>query len=238
MHRFYAQRTGEAEAQLGPEEAAHALRVLRLGPGDRCCAIVEEALYAARVLQTAPQVTLALEERLPSPEPSVSVTRYQGLPKGDKMEYIIQKCTEAGICRVVPVLFSRCVAKWDARDAEKKLPRWQRIAQEAAKQSGRAALPRIEPPLTLPQLCQALPGHALALAPWEEARGNGIRRYFSGQRDAALIIGPEGGVAPEEMARLAQAGALPVTLGPRILRTETAGLAALVSLLTLSGDME
>ena len=220
------------------QEAAHALRVLRLGPGDRCCAIVEEALYAARVLQTAPQVTLALEERLPSPEPSVSVTLYQGLPKGDKMEYIIQKCTEAGICRVVPVLFSRCVAKWDARDAEKKLPRWQRIAQEAAKQSGRAALPRIEPPLTLPQLCQALPGHALALAPWEESRGNGIRRYFSGQRDAALIIGPEGGVAPEEMARLAQAGALPVTLGPRILRTETAGLAALVSLLTLSGDME
>lgn len=237
MHRFFASWAGEKQAALSAEEAAHALRVLRMKAGDACQAIVDGGLYAAVIAQTEPEVLLALGDALPSPEPSVEVTLYQGLPKGDKMDFLAQKCTEAGVRRIVPVLFSRCVAKWDKGD-EKKLLRWQRIAAEAAKQSGRAIVPEILSPITVKQLCAALPGHALALVPWEEQRGNGIARQWHGQRNAAIVIGPEGGISESEIVLMQASGAVPVTLGPRILRTETAGLAALISLLTVSGDME
>lgn len=238
MHRFLAVRQDEGRALLPPEEAAHALRVLRLKTGDACQVILEETVFGAEILETAPEVTVRLLNPLPSPEPGVRVTLYQGLPKGDKMDYIVQKCTEAGMRRIVPVLFSRCVMKWDAKDGEKRLLRWRRIAREAAKQAGRAAVPEIESALTLDALCARLPGHALALAPWEEAAGGGMRAHLKGQKDIALIIGPEGGIDAAEMAKMRTAGAVPVSLGPRILRTETAGLAALVSLLTLTGDMQ
>lgn len=238
MHRFFAERTGNDTAVLPAEEAAHALRVLRLQKGDPCHAILEGKLFDARLAETSPEVTLRLLCELPSPEPSVKVTLYQGLPKGDKMEWIVQKCTEAGVVRVVPVLFSRCVAQWEKKDAGKKLPRWQRIAAEAAKQSGRAMIPEIGEPLTAKALCAALPRHDLSLTPWEEEKAVGIRGYLRGQKDVAVIIGPEGGIAPEEIALLKAAGAVPVTLGPRILRTETAGLASLIALMALTGNME
>ncbi len=237
MHRFFARRLDEGRAELFPEEAQHALRVLRMAPGDPCQALMDGQVFEA-VLETAePAAILRLGKALPSPEPSVRVTLYQGIPKGDKMDYIAQKCTEAGVCRIVPVEMSRCVASWAGKDAEKKRARFQRIAAEAAKQSGRALVPQIEAPLTLPALCRRFPAHELVLVPWEEQKGNGIAAAWQGQRDVALVIGPEGGLSPEEIEQMRQAGGRPVTLGPRIFRTETAGLAALISLLTITGDM-
>ena len=238
MHRFFAERTDGDTAMLPPEEENHALRVLRLGVGDECQALLEGRVYAAAIRETSPRVALTLKETLPSLEPSVSVTLYQGIPKGDKMDFITQKCTEAGVCRIVPVEFSRCVARWEGKDAAKKQARYQRIAAEAAKQSGRAAVPDIALPLSFGAMCAQIAQHSLILVPWEEEHGNGIRAKWQGEKDVAMIIGPEGGISPEEIDRLKAAGAKPVTLGPRIFRTETAGLAALISLLTLSGDME
>lgn len=238
MHRFFAKPLGADSAVLPADEAAHALKVLRLKAGDACQALLNGALYEARIAVTSPEVTLTLLAQLPSPEPTLQVTLYQGLPKGDKMEYIAQKCTEAGITRIVPVLFSRCVAKWETKDGEKKRLRWERIAAEAAKQSGRALAPQVEAPVTLKQLCAQLPQYDLALLPWEEQQGNGIRQQWDGQSRVAVIIGPEGGISGEEVSLLEAAGARPVTLGPRIFRTETAGLAALIALMTVSGNME
>ena len=237
MHRFFAVRVDENRAALPQEEAQHALRVLRLGVGDACQALTDGEIFSAALEETSPQVILRLGEKLPSPEPRVKVTLYQGLPKGDKMDYIVQKCTEAGVQRIVPVRFSRCVASWTDRDAEKKRARFRRIAAEAAKQSGRAVVPDIAPPLSVAELCEALPAHDLALVPWEEQRGHGIAAQWQGQKDVAMVIGPEGGISAEEIERMKAAGGKPVTLGPRIFRTETAGLAALVSLLTIAGDM-
>lgn len=237
MHRFFAQRTGENTAVLLPQEEMHALRVLRMQPGDACQALVEGRRFSARIDGVSPQVQLILKEELPSCEPSVRVTLYQGIPKGDKMDWIAQKCTEAGIYRIVPVLFSRCVAQWSGKDADKKTGRFQRIAAEAAKQSGRAWVPPIDSPLPFLGLAKALKNHDLILVPWEEAAGKNIASCLTGQKDVALLIGPEGGIEPEEIAALTPLGALPVTLGPRIFRTETAGLAALISLLTLTGDL-
>jgi len=238
MHRFFAVKTDVNHALLSPEESTHATKVLRMREGDSCQALIDGAIYAAAIESIGDRVTLQLAECLPSPEPSLRITLYQGLPKGDKMEWIAQKCTEAGVFRIVPVLFSRCVTKWEKKDNEKKLPRWQRIAQEAAKQSGRAIVPRIEAPITVKQLCAVLSEHELALVPWEDQMGNGVRRQWQGQKDIAVVIGPEGGIDGAEIEQMQAAGAHPVTLGPRIFRTETAGLAAVISLLTLSGDME
>ena len=238
MHRFFAERLDESTAWLLPEEEAHALRVLRLRPGDACQALLEGQVYAATIREISPRVTLTLTNALPSPEPTVSITLYQGIPKGEKMDYIAQKCTEAGVCRIVPVTFSRCVTNWDGKDTAKKQARFQRIAAEAAKQSGRAVTPEASLPLSFVELCEQVSVHDLILVPWEEEHGNGIRANWRGEKDVAVIIGPEGGIAPEEIERLKTAGAKPVTLGPRIFRTETAGLASVISLLTLSGDME
>ena len=107
MHRFFAQRQDADTAALLPEEESHALRVLRLTAGDQCQALMEGSVFTAVIRETSPRVVLTLKETLPSPEPSVTITLYQGIPKGDKMEYIVQKCTEAGVCRVVPVELSR-----------------------------------------------------------------------------------------------------------------------------------
>ena len=237
MHRFFAQRTDERHARLPEEEEAHALRVLRMQAGDACQALIDGAIYAAVLREIAPRVLLELKEELPSTEPGVRVTLYQGIPKGDKMDYITQKCTEAGVHRIVPVDFSRCVAHWDGKDAPKKQARFRRIAAEAAKQSGRALAPDIQLPVSVDGLCRALAGHDLALVPWEEESSGGVKSRWLGQKDVALVIGPEGGITAEEIEKCRAAGAWPITLGPRIFRTETAGLAALISLLTLSGDL-
>jgi 16S rRNA (uracil1498-N3)-methyltransferase len=237
MHRFFARKTAPDSAVLLPEEEAHALKVLRMQAGDACQALIDGRIFAARIDEVQPAVTLRLEEELPSTEPSVRVTLYQGIPKGDKMDYIAQKCTEAGVNRIVPVQFSRCVAQWSGKDADKKIVRFQRIAAEAAKQSGRALTPCVAQPLPFGALEKALQDHDLTLVPWEEATGKGIASYLNGQRDIGILMGPEGGISPEEIACLQAWGARPVTLGPRIFRTETAGLAALISLLTLTHDM-
>lgn len=238
MHRFFAERSGPDTAVLSKEESAHALRVLRMNEGDACQAILAGELYAAQIAQAGETVVLSLMGKLPTTEAAVRITLYQGLPKGDKMEFILQKCTEIGVCRFVPVLFSRCVVKWDKKDNEKKLPRWQRIVQEAAKQSGRALMPEVEAPITVKELMERMADHGQVLVPWEEEKGNGIRKKWQGAQDVAIVIGPEGGMDEKEVAAMQEMGAAAVTLGPRILRTETAGMAAAVSLFTLSGDME
>ncbi|MBR5111519.1 MAG: 16S rRNA (uracil(1498)-N(3))-methyltransferase [Clostridia bacterium] len=238
MHRFFSERLDENSAVLLPKEEDHALRVLRLNTGDACQALMDGSVFDAVIRETSPRVVLTLGEALPTPEPSVSVTLYQGVPKGDKMDYTAQKCTEAGVSRIVPVEFSRCVARWEGKDAVKKQARFQRIAAEAAKQSGRAAVPEVSLPMAFGAMCAEIAKHELILAPWEEEHGNGIRANWQGEKDVAIVIGPEGGISLEEIERLKKAGAKPVTLGPRIFRTETAGLAAIVSLLTISGDME
>lgn len=238
MHRFMARRMDENTAVLSREESQHSLKVLRMQAGDACQALLDGDIYAAEIAETEPAVVLRLLEKLPSTEAAVRITLYQGLPKGDKMEYILQKCTEIGVHRFVPVLFSRCVVKWDKKDNEKKLPRWQRIVGEAAKQSGRAEMPMVMEPIPVEALCRQIVQHEKVLIPWEEEKGNGIRKFWLGERDVAIVIGPEGGMDEKEVEKMKAAGAVPVTLGPRILRTETAGMAAAVSLLTLSGDME
>lgn len=234
MARFFAEKITGGAAYLSPEETHHAVDVMRIREGDACEVICEGLIYPG-VLADAVRGLVQVQEALPTREPDIRVTLYQGIPKGDKMDLICQKCTEAGIHSIVPVALSRCVARIDQKDAQKKQQRWQRIIQEAAKQSGRARVPEIGLPITLKQLTERLRQHELVLVPWEEAHGNNLRNAWQGQKDVAIIIGPEGGISPSEIEAMQ---ALPITLGPRIFRTETAGLAALIGLMCISGNMD
>jgi 16S rRNA (uracil1498-N3)-methyltransferase len=171
-------------------------------------------------------------------EAQTRVTLYQGLLKGNKFEWVLQKGTELGIAEFVPVLAARSVAGGVQDVSNAKLERWQRIIAEAAEQSGRAVLPNLRKPMLFKQACQAAHQQGLALIPWEEERSFRLRQALQDHpsKHVSLMIGPEGGFAQEEVASAREAGVIPVTLGPRILRAETAGLAAATAVLYEMGD--
>lgn len=243
MHRFYADESGLADGfvRLNAEDAHHAQRVLRMKPGEQAQIFCDQRRYTAEITDLSDGVTLRILEELPSTEAALRITLYQGLPKADKMELITQKAVELGADRVVPVAMSRCVVQLNSKDGAKKQERWQKIAREACKQSGRCQMMPVDAPISFKELLRRLPNHAAAIVPWEDARGYSLRTFQQEHpdvRDVAIVIGPEGGMSPEEITQMKDAGCRSVTLGPRILRTETAGLSAISALLCLYGDME
>ena len=244
MHRFYADEQGVTgdSARLCEEDARHAVRVLRMREGEGCELFAQGKRFSgviAAICDGAVEVRITGE--MPSTEARLRITLYQGLPKADKMELIVQKSVELGACAVVPVAMSRCVVQLDAKDGRKKQERWQKIAREACKQSGRCEMLQVAQPISFKQLLEKLPRHQAAIVPWEDARGYSLTRFRQDHpeiTDVAIVIGPEGGMSGEEIARMKEAACRSVTLGPRILRTETAGLCAMSALLCLYGDME
>ena len=161
----------------------------------------------------------------------VKVTLFQGLPKADKMELIIQKAVELGVYEIVPVATKRCVVKLDAKKEASKIARWQAIAEAAAKQSKRAVVPRICPVMTMGEAIQEASKKEHRIIPYELAEGmNKTKEIFSSftpGNSVAVFIGPEGGFEEKEVEAAAAAGVEPISLGKRILRTETAGFTVL-----------
>ena len=243
MHRFYAAGRIEENAivALTPEDARHAVQVLRIRPGDEAELFSGGQRWLCRAESVTPkEVLFRSVTLLPSTEPAHDLILYQGLPKADKMEWIVQKAVELGVRRIVPVAMSRSVVRLDERDADKKRERWQRIAHEACKQSGRCEEPTVDRPISVRALAEELRGLDASVVPWEEAHGLTLPAFRADHPEAmriGIVIGPEGGIEPQEIDLLVGAGCLPVTLGPRILRTETAGLASLAVLLSLYGEM-
>ena len=183
-------------------------------------------------------VTVAVDAVIPNTsEPTLAVTLYMGLPKADKLEWIIQKAVELGVVTVVPVVTARSIARVDGKDAEKKRARWQKIAAEAAGQSGRGIIPTVEAPITFKQALPRLAAENTLLC--YEGGGQPIGRLVSREDTRlSLVVGPEGGFDPAEVAAVTAAGGRVATLGPRILRCETAPIAALAVAMERSGNME
>lgn len=241
MHRFYADSITDGLVLLNAEDAHHAQRVLRMRVGEEAHIFCDQRRYAAQITSLTDGVTLRILQELPSTEAALRITLYQGLPKADKMELIVQKAVELGAARVVPVAMSRCVVQLNAKDGAKKQERWQKIAREACKQSGRCVMMPVDAPISFKELLNRLPEHAASIVPWEDAQGYSLSRFrqdFPDVQDIGIVIGPEGGMSAEEVEQMKQAACRPVTLGPRILRTETAGLASISALMCLYGDME
>jgi len=237
MSKFFIEKNQiqDSTALIVGQDVTHITKVLRLGPGDELLLCDGEGTdYQVRISSAGKDaVTTEILCSMPCEnEPELQVTLYQGLPKQGKMEWIIEKCTEMGVANIVPVQMTRSVVKLDSSQAAKKLERWQKTAREAAKQCGRGYIPKVLPPITLDELQkQAVP--EFLLLPYEAERAHPVKEALRGKtaKSAGIFIGPEGGFTPEEVKLLQEMGAVSVTLGRRILRTETAGLAALTLLL-------
>lgn len=247
MHRFFADERGlqGGIAQLGAEDSQHALRVLRLTCGEEIELVCPPQRYLARIEAIGDGIVrVHVVSPLRSTEARAQVTLYQGLPKAEKMEWIVQKATELGACAVQGVAMEHCVVKLSGKDAEKKAERWQKIAREAVKQCARVDVPQVRAPQKLAALREEMSALDVLIVPWEDARDGSIRDALAPfeNREAlrvGVLIGPEGGIAPGEAEWLREtAGGRLVTLGPRILRTETAALAALTLVMAARGEME
>lgn len=255
MPRFFAEpeKVSDKRIIIEGDDVNHISRVLRMRPGeeltvsdgtgmDYLCTIgsIEADAVVLNILNSWPSYT----------ELPVEVTLFQGLPKADKMELIIQKTIELGVHEIVPVAMSRCIVKLDDKKAAKRTARWQGIAEAAAKQSGRSIIPEVTEPMTYGEAIRYAGEMDAILFPYENAKGITETRNVIGElkRKAeagnegtaesenkplriAVFIGPEGGFSEEEVAKAEAAGAKIITLGKRILRTETAGLAVMAILM-------
>lgn len=240
MPRFFIDYIPEETAVLTGADGKHIAKSLRMHPGENLilcdsigtdyhCEIdrIDGETVTVRILNFCRSVS----------EPSVYATLYQAFPKADKMDTVVQKAVELGVSRIVPVTTARCISRPDAKAARKKGERWQKIAEEAAKQSGRGVIPQVAAPMDLQ-------GAVLEAAPegitlfFYEGGGESIASLVQPQdRSVSIFIGPEGGFTEEEVAFAKENGARVVTLGPRILRTETAPIAALAAIMLASGNM-
>lgn len=244
MNAFYIDGVGAVGdiARLTDEDARHAHRVLRLRAGEEIYVTDSTgARFAAHLTEVSEDACrAALDEPLSDNEAPVLVTIYEGLPKADKLDFLAQKLTELGARALVPVKMERCVVKLDEKDGKKRQDRLQKIAREASKQCKRACAMEIAAPMTWAQLEKQMRAHDLLLAPWEDARGFSMKDAHALRPDAqniGIVIGPEGGMSEKEIRALEALGARQITLGPRILRTETAAVAACTMAMMLWGDL-
>jgi len=227
------------EVALPAQAAEHVARVLRLATGDPLTLFNGDgADYAATILAVGKREVRVrvLDRQAVTRESPLRLTLAQGVARGEKMDLIVQKATELGVARIVPLLTERAEVKLDAARAEKRLAHWRAVAASACEQCGRACLPEILPALALPAWLAALADDgALRLALLPEAESS-ARELRPGDAGALLVVGPEGGLGERDTIALHEAGFRGLRLGPRILRTETAGLAALAALQALHGD--
>lgn len=243
LPRFYCPELSGIPGQrcaLPKAAAHHAVRVLRLRPGEGLVVFNGAGDAWEARLESETEITLQAVASGPA-APPFAITLLQALPSGDKMDWVVQKAVELGVHRIQPVAASRCVVKLSGDRAEKRVQHWQDVAIGACEQSGRNDVPVIAPILTLDKALAALAedGHARSYVLSPEASSPRLRDLPAPSvgESVALMIGPEGGWADEELLAAQRAGVAALRLGPRVLRTETAGLAAIAAIMALWGDL-
>lgn len=233
MPRFFTESIIGTAANLTGEDARHITRSLRCRVGEELTLCDGQGSdYRCRIATLdGDQVSLTVLEQAPTAaEPPVQIILYQALPKGDKLELIVQKAVELGVSRIVLVLTSRCVSRPDAKSMGAKLERLNRIALEAAKQSGRGIIPRVEGLLSLSQAAEELCKTDCPILFYENAVHPLGTVLAPSYRTIGVLVGCEGGFSAQEAEELAVVGVNVCTMGPRILRCETAPLYALAAI--------
>lgn len=240
MQRFFVDDNAikDGKITITGDDASHISRVLRLDKGDKtivCCNLtdyfctIESSLKSEVILN----VDYTKENLNEAP---IKITVYQGLPKSDKMDYIIQKCVELGAEKFVPVTTKNCVVK--IKDGDKKVLRWQKIASEAAKQCGRGIIPKVMPVTKFENAVKNAEG--LKIIPYENEKTTGLKSILKNKDNLtdkiSVFIGPEGGFDESEIILAKENKIVPITLGPRILRTETAAAAVCAACMYELGD--
>ena len=219
---------GQKTVLIIGEDASHITRSLRMKAGEKITVCdMARCEYECEIISVGEAVTaLVTEERASENEPPYKAVLYQALIKGDKFDSVVQKAVECGVSEIVPVLTERCVVRLSKEDCKKKIVRWQRIADEASKQCGRGELVKVSPMLTFKEAVLSASATDISLFCYEGEDTLSISDVLEGVENCpekiAFMIGPEGGFSKAEAAIAAESGVKSVTLGPRILRTETA----------------
>ena len=219
-------------------DVSHIKNVLRQKSGDKItiCDISKEQDYLCEIDKIEEKsIDCNIIEKLENnTESNVKVTIFQGLPKADKMELVIQKSVELGVYDITPLQMKRCVVKLNEKDKLKKIQRWQKISEVAAKQCGRNIIPKINNIVNVKEVCNLCNEYDIVLIAYENEKENTLKKELKNLKKldkeeikVAVIIGPEGGIAPEEIEMFEENGAKIITLGNRILRTETVALSVL-----------
>lgn len=242
MRRFFISKEQSEGARDGRviltgTDVNHIVHVLRMGQGDPLILSATDGREFHCVIDCIEHDKVICKVSTIScnqTEPSVSVTLIQGIPKGEKMELIIQKTVELGVCEIIPAMMERTVVRFHtAQDGQKKQIRWQKIAEEASKQCGRGCIPSVAVPLAFKQALSQIPENALKLIAYENEAEYSLKQRIEKAIESddvtniVIIIGPEGGISPEEFSLAIESGFQSISLGRRILRTETAGIAVL-----------
>nr|BEK65837.1 16S rRNA (uracil(1498)-N(3))-methyltransferase [Kitasatospora purpeofusca] len=227
-----------ATVRLDGPEGRHAAAVKRLEQGEAVTladglGLGVDGTVAAVHGKDAIEVTVTAVRREPEPAPRIVVV--QALPKGDRGELAVETMTEVGVDVVIPWAASRCITQWKGERGAKALAKWRATAREAGKQSRRLRFPEVREAMTTRQLAPVLAAAAFAAVLHEEGAEPLAAAVLPTGGDLVLVVGPEGGVSPEELAAFAEAGARPYRLGPSVLRTSTAGVAAGALLLGRTG---
>ncbi|KGA98449.1 16S rRNA methyltransferase [Alkalihalobacillus alcalophilus ATCC 27647 = CGMCC 1.3604] len=240
MQRYFVEQIKQEQFLITGDDAKHISRVMRMESGDSIICLSErEGAYLCQLLEVSsdevsakPMEAIDLKTELP-----VHVTIAQGLPKGDKLDYIVQKGTELGASRFIPMQTSRAIVKWDEKKSRKKIERLQKIAKEAAEQSYRAKVPVVENSVSFKGLIEQSKQFDQILVAYEEVAKQhetsqlaNVLQTLENEHSILVVIGPEGGLSEDEVCQLEQVGAKICGLGPRILRTETASLYVLAAL--------
>ncbi len=240
MQKLFIDFTPENQIILDGEQARHITKSLRMKVGDMLTVTDGSGSdWGCRIDEiTKDTATLSVcYKQASDSEPDCKVTIYQGVPKGSKLEDIIQKCTELGVFRIVPTLTERCISRPDEKGAKRKNERYQKIALEAAQQSGRGIVPEIAQQITLKQAIASDEGELKIL--FYEGGGEKLTSLVkSDAKNVSIFIGPEGGFSADEVKLLTENGAQCATLGKRILRTQTAPVAALTAIMLLTNNLE
>ncbi|MDD6305364.1 MAG: 16S rRNA (uracil(1498)-N(3))-methyltransferase [Clostridiales bacterium] len=239
MYQFFVEDTQVSASAVTIEgsDVNHIKNVLRMKCGEKVRISTQSGKnYYCELTEITENIVQAdiLEEIAEGTELPNKIYLFQGLPKADKMELVIQKAVELGAYEIIPVAMKNCVVKLDDKKAENKVRRWQEIAKSAAKQSKRSLIPKVRMPLTYQQAVEMAKELQAVFVPYENERGmaatkEAVERLTLGQ-SIGVFIGPEGGFSPEEIALAKDENMQLISLGKRILRTETAGLATLAIL--------
>ncbi|PKM57340.1 MAG: 16S rRNA (uracil(1498)-N(3))-methyltransferase [Firmicutes bacterium HGW-Firmicutes-3] len=240
MYRFFVEPSQVKDNHILVEGADmnHMKHVLRMRVGDVVTISDGQQKDYRCIIKTImeEEILLDIETVVPTTNELLSkISLFQGIPKKDKMEWIIQKTVELGIWEIIPVKMKRCVVKLDDKTAGKKVERWEAISEAAAKQSKRSIIPTIQLPVGFKDMMKQLEKMDLVLVPYENAEGMAYTRTILGQlkgaKNIGIVIGPEGGFDQEEINHLMATEAKIISLGRRILRTETAGMTLLANLM-------
>lgn len=248
MQRFFVEENQinmqEKNIQIIGEDVNHIKNVLRCKIGEHIeiCSKQSNKAYLCEISNMEENIeAIILEELENNKESNLHINIVQGLPKSDKMELIIQKGTELGVKEFTPLVLKRCIVKIDSKDEEKKIVRWQKQAEVAAKQCGRDIIPKVNNIYNINTILELLKEYDLVLVAYENEKINTLKNELKKVKNKnakiALIIGPEGGLEEAEVIKLEENGAKVITLGNRILRTETVAMAVTSILMYELGDL-